>query len=303
MHFRLGLKRPTPNVQDSLAPKDEGSAIKGDQPGPRQKRDSLMGGLKRTFSGLGPRLMAGTSGSLRATARDRAPPPPPLPIDFPHFLPANQPYAPFTDDAKANINSIFGSIRKPTDISPRHFEVLNLTVHVDVPLELLIPTGHRSFLPPLEWDHPSVSSSGNVTTHPSTSRLCNGNEAPGEDVYRQRKSELTLDNDDAFRAVLRDPPRRGRQAVRLGFFYKFWQGLESMSQYWDSTMDEYSSDVAGTYRSTDPDEMDVDVPVTKRGSYSGRRVGIASDMPETYREETVKRLVETVAWLFGCQIA
>ncbi|KAI9810407.1 MAG: hypothetical protein M1827_006293 [Pycnora praestabilis] len=42
--------------------------------------------------------------------------------------------------------------------------------------------------------------------------------------------------------------------------------------------------------------------LSKRKGYTGRRIGSGRDMPEQYREDTVKTFVETIGWAYGCQV-
>ncbi|KAI9818323.1 MAG: hypothetical protein M1832_004441 [Thelocarpon impressellum] len=262
----------------------------------RQAARSRREALNHVLNRFCPRVaLTHPDTALPGMPRVRSAPPPPTPLEFAHFIPSTRSIGPFTSRSSKDVERLFRPIRKPTDISSEHFEALNLDVHTDVSLEELLPSDAASFLPPGAWDEPRSSDS--VATPKRL--LSNGREAPGEELYRQRKSELDLDNEDAFRAVLRDPPAPGRTAVKPGYFYKFWQSLELMSQYWDTSMDRCEDGEV----ERNPGDMDVDEARAKGYKYSGRRLGSGREMPESYREEAVKRLVETMAWLFGCQIS
>ena len=138
--------------------------------------------------------------------------------------------------------------------------------------------------------------------------------------------EFRFKNEDAFREVLRLPPLNGHGRVKLAHARKFWTGLEHMSQYWDTTLDEYYEMpdfetkvevppvIAGTdIRAPLPTtNCDSDTTMTDAGErangqkmkrvYKGRRIGTGKDMPEDYRDETLRGLVEAVAWAFNCQV-
>ncbi|KAI9851730.1 MAG: hypothetical protein M1838_002945 [Thelocarpon superellum] len=235
--------------------------------------------MKRRFLSSAPELISRKSATSPAHTKNRPPPPPATPVDFPHHVP-DEPdesaVAVFDDEAASTIVSLYGSLRKPTELRAEHLRALNLKVHYDVALDDLLPRDRLSgvsYVPSTE-----LHELGGMVKAPT--HLSNGKEAPDQETYRQRVAELILDNDEAFRAVLREPPKPGRPVAKPGHFYKFWQGLETMAQYWDTSLDQYSSDGNGT-------------------KYTGRRLGTGRDMFEAYREDTVKSFVETIAWFFG----
>ena len=135
--------------------------------------------------------------------------------------------------------------------------------------------------------------------------------------------ELRFKNEDAFREILRLPQLKGHARVKLAHARKFWAGLEHMSQYWDTTLDEYY-EVPDTEVEAAPIFLGTDVRVPQAtvtngdttmadagGSpggqkmkrvYKGRRIGTGKDMPEEYRDEALRGLMEAVAWAFNCQV-
>lgn len=54
----------------------------------------------------------------------------------------------------------------------------------------------------------------------------------------ERLAELRIDNDLAFRVLNRNVAL-GAKPPKLAYMRKFWEGLESMSQYWDCSLDQY----------------------------------------------------------------
>ncbi|KAI9676485.1 MAG: hypothetical protein M1817_000643 [Caeruleum heppii] len=236
------------------------------------------------------------TGSNPANNGPQKPPPPQIPVLFPKCVPQSKPDQKLNRASNRRVYDLFASIRKPTDINLEHIQSLNIHVQHDVPFEQLIPfhtTRGGSFLPPASWDDPSVEPKDR-TDMPKV-MLCTGAEAPGSSLYQQRKEEITGNNEDSFRAVLREQPRQGRPSIRLKHYYKFWQGLQMMAQHWDSPDDERVlegdtiTDTAKTEQKTDGER-----------SYDGRRIGNGKDMPESYRENAVKSFIEPIAWLFGC---
>ena len=197
----------------------------------------------------------------------------------------------------------FAAIQKPADVSGKHVDSLNLRVSHDQPLEEIVPhqsLDETSYLPDMQWED-SVSGGPPSSTQPLTkATLCNGREAPGHDIFLSRSAELSLKNDQAYRAVQRLPPRSGTSPVKLGYLFKFWQGLFLMSQYWDTSLDDEYEDVHED--SKDGSEATGSAQRNSR-RYKGRRTGTGRDMPDSFREDTVRALVEAVTWVFGCQVS
>ncbi len=162
--------------------------------------------------------------------------------------------------------------------------------------------------------------SSNASTESFTKSL-----PPHKDRLDKVTHELRFKNEDAFREVLRLPPLKGHARVKLAHARKFWTGLEHMSQYWDTTLDEYyevpdtdtkaeaaptipGTDIrappsAATNADTDTTMLDAGERQKMKRVYKGRRIGTGKDMPEEYRDETLRGLVEAVAWAFNCQVA
>ena len=247
-------------------------------------------------------------------------PPPATPLQFPSYEPprAAQPY----EESNARQHyKLYAAIQRPSDVRRAHFDALNVRCRDDTPLEELIPGAAEdgtSYLPPKHWDDPACDPAARDGDPART--LCTGDPAPARSVYLQRKSELDLDQDDAFRAVERLPPRPGRKKAITGNYYKFWVGLNMMSHHWDTSLDEVVDVVDGAPAAppktpqksaegvqADINAMDVDTPEPDAEKepakgYKGRRMGTGSDMPASFREETVRSFVETIAWLFRCQV-
>lgn len=76
---------------------------------------------------------------------------------------------------------------------------------------------------------------------------------PPQEKYDLLKNEILADNEDAFREVSRMPPLPGRPKVRIAHTRKFWIGLEKMSQYWDTSKDQYIEPAEGGARKDDAD--------------------------------------------------
>ncbi|KAI9777657.1 MAG: hypothetical protein M1816_004614 [Peltula sp. TS41687] len=231
----------------------------------------------------------------------KGPPPPATPLDFPQYVPANH-NCPFTEGTAKDWYGHFATIQKPADVTGKHVDDLNLRVLRDQSLDDIVPS-HPSdtatFLPDLRWDVISDNIDDPTANSIVKQFLCNGREAPRPDVYRSRKAELAVDNEDAFRAVQRLAPQAGKQPMRPGYFYKFWQNLFLMSQYWDTSLDHEYEERQGSFN----DAGGTNEPSQPSRRYTGRRTGTGRDMPDSFRDDTVKALVDTVTWLFGCQLS
>lgn len=212
----------------------------------------------------------------------------------------------------------------------------------DVDVRRIFPEDQTQSLPPLPWENEVQN---NPTNQPTTDQppalTGNGTPYPSNERFEVLKNELSFDNDDAFREVVRLPLRQGRGHVRLTQSRKFWAGLQRMSEYWDTSLDHYferpktpeqlPADGVQAHEDqiqTDDDSshstsglsgtaMDVDKPQihevptgspSKKGArpsvamYTGRRLGAGSEMPDDIRDDTVRAFVEMVAWPFGCQV-
>lgn len=92
-------------------------------------------------------------------------------------------------------------------------------------------------------------------------------------------------------------------------FRKFWDNLQLMSMYWDTSQDYYENNPSDSA----PDVMDIDklyaqIKASEESKdeksnqrYNGYRIGTGRDMPARFREDAVFAFVETVAFSFRCR--
>lgn len=248
---------------------------------------------------------ASTSGPTD-TDIPREPPPPATPLSFPNYTPPSS-QASTSDATNPSLAQLFVTLKKPSDVTDKHVQALNVRVTRDVGLEDLVPS---SCIPPSSWSEaPAKLPPGEEKR--SEVKLGNGAAAPGHDTFYSRLQELLYDNDATFRRVLRQPLRPGQQAVSPAHFRKFWVNLELMSEYWDTSLDDEIEVAGKNEEKPQKDAMDVDelrADVNKgdgeevKKNYKGRRIGTGSQMPEIYRDDTVRYFVETIAWAFGCHV-
>ncbi|KAH0536244.1 hypothetical protein FGG08_006866 [Glutinoglossum americanum] len=242
------------------------------------------------ISNLGFSSVPGTS----QAAVPRPPPPPPTPLDFPRCS-TSLPKLPLTPESTKNFRSTYTKIKKPSDVRLEHLEGLNVAIEHDVELEDLIPvdpTDGASTLPPRSWSNlPSGCDDATIRSlQLPDKKLSTGRVRPNIQEFRQRYAELSYSNEDAFHVVQRKPPVPGKPPVKPGQYYRFWQGLDLLAQWWDTSQDDLHIDTS-----------DAASAPTER-TYIGRRVGAGKDLPEQYREDCVKGFVEVIAWEFGCRL-
>lgn len=172
---------------------------------------------------------------------ERRPPSAPSPLEFPAYsLPGIT-----HDDSDPPLNRLYGklmSIKRPQDISVADLKALNLQLETDVPVSQVVPDNQKFSLPPLPWEIEEPSEEEGQQQADSRSEptlMSNGFPYPPKARFDLVRNELLVDNDDAFREVVRLGARPGRQRVRLTQTRNFWAGLERMSQYWDTSLDNY----------------------------------------------------------------
>lgn len=246
--------------------------------------------------------------------RPREPPPPATPLDFPRCKPRRVLRQDLDDNC--NLRKTFTNILR-TGPGAKHIEALNVTLTDEVPLEEIIPT---ECIPPLSWKHDADTdeTSDGVSIEPSQSRkLSNGAPMPGRGKFFELFKELSYDNEDAFRAIRRDPPQPGHRPPRLAHFRKFWDILSIMAEYWDTSLDNYVEKKED--KEIDRSAMDIDdlrsealkladgalnkpAQTEKKKTYTGRRTDTGRNMPGNFREDTVCAFVETLSWTFRCRL-
>ncbi|KAF2173778.1 hypothetical protein M409DRAFT_16050 [Zasmidium cellare ATCC 36951] len=165
---------------------------------------------------------------------ERDPPTAPTPVSFPSQAPRSSPSSWSNDTPPPQLQPIFARVLKPSDISDAHLEALNIQVDSPCPPDELLhhaPDG-TSYLPPLSPDQaitPASYADATKVDAASTKRRKD---------FDERLVELRIDNDTGYRVITRTT-KPGNRPPRLGYMRKFWEGLESMSQYWDTGLDQY----------------------------------------------------------------
>lgn len=258
--------------------------------------------------------------------------PPPTPVELPSCTP--QPSAAPDTTAQTSVVRLLQSLRKPSQLNEPHYAALGLHVHANTPSEHLLPD--PSYLPESSgWDTTTVD---NARAKDPTFRglLSNGNMSPEARAYLERRTELSIDNQAAFRTVKRIRPQPGQKPMRLGNCYEFFRQLELMATYWDDTSQPplwYGDDeepAAGSSSPTPPKSgpkpMDASLEQaqlaiagasvahdsssnTSSQSKDGNvqrttyRTSSGSAMPAEIRHGLITAFVKLVSYDFGCNVS
>lgn len=223
---------------------------------------------------------------------------------------------------KGHISAVLQGIHRPTEVTVSHLRALGVHVIQDAsPADVI---GDATVLPDFEaWDRLSPDEAH--AANESTKRpLNNGNSSPGCIVYLDRKRELSISNEAAYRAIRRIPPPPGQSQARLGNSYEFYRYLEMFSAFWDDTSRPHAPEKVAIPKTDDdnkgetsngetrkgetgsdsnasgsPDkapEKSADVPVTYR-------TGAGSQMPPDCRQNILSSFLKLVAYDFGCNVS
>lgn len=172
--------------------------------------------------------------------------PRPTPVSFPtaEMIGVGKPVA-WTQDTAPDLYSRFAKIRKPPDVTVDHLQALNLRFFPSCDFEDLLGAKNASqFLPPICWlEPPSEGEGSNGSAEPKPQLLANGRQAPTRLEFYTRVKELFHTNEEAFYTLVQRPHREnhGPKPIRLVHFRRFWEGLENMAYFWDTSLDEYSA--------------------------------------------------------------
>lgn len=262
-------------------------------------------------------LTTSSTAPQRDSSQPREVPAPATPVQLPQVPPQKSLGA--ASYTAQEIAQLFLTIHK-TGPTIGHIQALNIGPVTEVALEQLLPKDH---LPPQSWlEDPSTTGGSSIfpASLPSSITLSNGAAVPDHDIYFSRVKELLVDNEDAFRFLGRLPARASRPTVRIAQFRKFWDGLSQISDYWDTSLDQYTNNTLEASeeameadqsllhrhrhsianRSAEEDEKGS--KSIRKQTYTGRRLGTGKDMPPKYRDDTVFSFIETIAFAFRCRV-
>jgi hypothetical protein len=158
-----------------------------------------------------------------------------LPLSFPTYPIISNADPSFGSEHVSKIARQFASLRKPADVTVDHLSALNISFQSDCGLNTILSDRILQHVPPNPLPVDEVEGSSDPQ---SRKLLRNGRPRPNLKDYQIRLKELQYDNQDAF-AVLSRKPQPGLDMPRLVHFRRFWDGLDNMAYYWDTSLDDY----------------------------------------------------------------
>ncbi|RYP32668.1 hypothetical protein DL767_005070 [Monosporascus sp. MG133] len=289
-------------------------------------------------------MFGGLANLIQSSTQVGPPPkdvPPPTPVELPQGTPAisrdTDPTVrklPSLDDhSESSLVRFLQTLHRPADLNELHFAALGVHVHVDTPAEDLLPD--PSYLPSTSgWDDITIDQARE--RDPTFRRpISNGNISPEARVYMERRNELSVPNQAAFRTVKRMKPELGKAPIRLGNCYEFFKQMELMARFWDDTSlpppaegddgSQTAENVPAPPLPSGPSSVGTGLeqagaamissaaesnarsqPKSDTKSETPERVTYrtqpGSEMPPEYRHNLVAAFVKLVSYDFGCNI-
>ncbi|KAI6088261.1 hypothetical protein F4821DRAFT_92259 [Hypoxylon rubiginosum] len=268
------------------------------------------------FGGLGNFVQSQTIG----------PPPKDVPPPTPIRLPQCNPQLADASDGRSEVSVVrlLQKLHRPGELSEAHFAALGVHVHTDAPAEDVVP--NPVYLPSATgWDGVDLDEARR-RDDTFRRRLSHGGRSPEARVYLERRAELSVANQTAFRTIRRIKPEAGEQPARLGSTYEFYKQMEMMCAYWDdtslpppSTEDEEpppplpprptdaSADISGqAVAAPESNARSEAEPVAKSKSAHPERVTYrtspGNQMPPELRHNFITAFVKLVAYDFACNV-
>lgn len=143
------------------------------------------------------------------TDKERDPPARPTQLEFPNYVPTHLSDT-LTPARSSQVRDRICHVRSFAEISDDDLKLLNIHYQNGVDLDQILPQDQFRDRP-LLFD---------------------------EDLEAML-TEISVDNQDAFREILRMEPLPGRPKPRIAYARNFFGSLEDMARYWDTSSDEY----------------------------------------------------------------
>ncbi|KAL7620045.1 hypothetical protein AAE478_010594 [Parahypoxylon ruwenzoriense] len=252
--------------------------------------------------------------------------PPPTPVRLPQCNPQLPGSSEGESQSQPSLVRFLQRLHRPNELSEAHFAALGVHVHTDASAEDVVP--NSSYLPSSsDWN--GLDLDGARRKDETFRRpLSNGNLSPEARVYLERRNELSVANQAAFRTVRRIKPEPGKQQPRLGNCYEFFKQMELMAAYWDDTslpplstgseeeppplprrphaedanpgQPEQGVAPAGPEPSTRPQpDLEAKPKELERVTH---RTSPGAQMPAEFRHNFIAAFVKLVAYDFGCNV-
>ncbi|KAI1319574.1 hypothetical protein F5Y16DRAFT_417780 [Xylariaceae sp. FL0255] len=255
------------------------------------------------------------------------PPPKDVPPPTPVKLPQCKPRQAAPSSRPSSVVRFLQTLHRPTEVTEAHFAALGVNLHADTPADQVVPD--PSCLPEASgWDGIDLDE---ARRRDSTFRklLCTGKMSPEARVYLDRRNELSIANQAAFRTIRRIKPEMGKKLIQLGNSYEFYRQMELMATFWDDTSlpspgEDSADDQTSTGFTPHLHPIDADIGQVRDGmnttesdvrSESGPnsnkpntpervtyRTAPGSQMPAEFRHALISAFIKLVAYDFGCTI-
>jgi len=197
---------------------------------------------------------------------------------------------------------------RPTEVSTSHFEALGVHVVPDATPAQLLPD--PSFIPDFEAWHGLSADDVHAANESTRKRLNTGNLSPGCQTYLERKRELSIPNEAAYRTVRRMPPPKGQPQARLGNAYEFYRHLELFSSFWEDTSKPPPAPKAKVDQTAESNGENATTtaegdkaPENDSDTVAFYRTGAGHQMPVDYRQSMVTAFLKLVAYDFACNVS
>lgn len=156
------------------------------------------------------------------------------PLTFPGYRatrPANASFDVPDDDPANSFYAYFAKIRRATDVTKTHLDVLNVSVEHDVDIADMLGAGGGGARAGVEAAAAAAGGEGKWEGE--------GKEGPAkwiptddDAVFSERKRELLIENRTAYEAL-----SRTRRDIKLGHMYRFFQSVELVGGYYGTSED------------------------------------------------------------------
>lgn len=160
--------------------------------------------------------------------KERPQPDPPTHVGLPNYSKQEQSRIRnwYDESDRPDLRRDFVQSRKVSDITAKFYTDLNVRFAIPCPVDQLVPTDKqgRPYMPSNDEDlNPAMAE----------------NTVANQGNFVTRLVELKTENDIAYRTVTRTNLPKGLNKIRLSDFRTFFTALHSMSEHWETDLDDY----------------------------------------------------------------
>jgi hypothetical protein len=138
-----------------------------------------------------------------------------------------------------------------TDLGIDMWKTINVAFKPACDIRELLGHKGAQFYPPEKWMHepedrsqrleiwPPLEDDVNISADQGSRKLFNGRQWPKRGDFYDRVKELLYPNENGFRGFARLETRDGQPSPRVTYSRPFFEQLDMVVQYWDTSLDEY----------------------------------------------------------------